>query len=368
MSFLDNDGVKHLISKIKTYISTATVKKAATADKLTTARTITVSGNAIGSSVSFDGSSNISLPISEIYNTGLKWSGGGGDTAGMVTPLGAALIPDFNANRIAFAPNDCIVAEYSNDGGTTWIDCTNAGKSASLTVDYHANYTIGNKSQSAKSTTDDMVRITVTAKYNTIYCRLRKIFIAVSSGGAQDCKVQIEMSRIKDPDTFTLIKTSNIKGWSGWNEINMPGSSFGGAETQVNQYRKIRFTFSIGSLNSNTSYYNTLTINGLYFMGEDVFNAPSNLSRTGHMYKISYIDKSCEFPASVKISSTSGKYNGKFIGNLEGTASNATCDGSGNNIEKTYIKNTNSVIMEEDTLILSGGSAAGQTVVSGPAE
>ena len=364
MAFLDNSGLKHLISKIKTYIASATVKKADTANKLATPRTIIARGNADGTPVSFDGSSNISLPINKFYNTGLEWSDKGGDTAGRVTPLGAALVSDLNSNRIAFAPNDCIVAEYSNDGGATWKDCTNSGKSASLTTTYSANYTIGNKATtgSNKATVDDKLRITIIAKTGSIYAYVRKIFIWLTTNGATGCKVLIEKSTIGDPDTFTEVKTSTVSGWSGWNEINTY-VIFGGSNSQSIQTRKLRFTFSISGVNA--TYNSILNVNGMYFMGESCFAAPSNLAKSGHMYKIGYTDKSCEFPANVSIQKSGNSYNGKFIGDLQGTAdaatvayssSKATCDSSGNNIEETYVKKTDTI---DDLLILNGGDSEG---------
>lgn len=316
-------------------------EKSKTAEKLSTPRNIGVSGNAISTAVPFDGSKNINIPISGLYNTALKWSDSG-DTAGSITPMGTAIIPNFNANRIAFLPDDAIEVEYSTDGGNTWTNCENHETNIDLTTLFNkstTSYSIGNKRAiGAKASTNDKLRITFTSRNDNhvfIYCNIRKIFINVTTEGATGSKVLIEKATFGAPDIFTTVKESRLEGWSGWNEINTT-LFFGGSANQPTQAKKLRFTFSITDLNA--TYSSALTVFGMYFMGENCWASSSTLAETGHMYKIG-ADKSCTFPGNIKAT-------GSFVGNLLG---NATNDGSGNNIVDTYLKKENNPIVVSDT-------------------
>lgn len=319
-------------------------EKSKTAEKLSTPRNIGISGNAISTAVPFDGSKNINIPMAGLYNTALKWSDSG-DTAGFITPMGAAIIPNFNANRIAFLPDNAIEVEYSNDGGNTWTNCKNHETNIDLTTLFNksaTSYSIGNKrATNAKVSTDDRLRITFTScedNHAFVYCNIRKIFIYVTTEGATGSKVLIEKTTFGAPDTFTTVKESGLGGWPSWNEINTT-LLFGGGANQPTQAKKLRFTFSITGL--NTTYSSALTVFGMYFMGESCWASSSTLAEAGHMYKIG-ADKSCTFPGNIKS-------DGSFVGNLQGTANRATNDASGHNIENTYLKKTDNPIVVSDT-------------------
>ena len=316
-------------------------EKSKTAEKLSTPRNIGVSGNAISTAVPFDGSKNINIPIAGLYNTALKWSDSG-DTAGSITPIGTAIIPNFNANRIAFLPDDAIEVEYSTDGGNTWTNCTNHEANVNLTTLFNktaTSYSIGNKRAiGAKASINDKLRITFTAyrdNHTFVYCNIRKIFINVTTLGAIGSKVLIEKANIGTPNTFTTVKESRLEGWPAWNEINTT-LLFGGGDYAPTQAKKLRFTFSIAGLDE--TYSSALAVFGMYFMGENCWASSSTLAVAGHMYRIDS-DKSCTFPGDIKTTSN-------FVGNLLG---NATNDGNGNNIVDTYLKKENNPIVVSDT-------------------
>lgn len=256
--------------------------------------------------------------------------------------MGTAIIPNFNANRIAFLPDDAIEVEYSTDGGSTWTTCANHETNIDLTTLFNkssTSYSIGNKrATNTKASINDKLRITFTAREDNhvfIYCNIRKIFIYVTTEGATGSKVLIEKATFGTPDTFTTVKETGLEGWSGWNEINTT-LFFGGSTNQPAQAKKLRFTFSITSLNA--TYSNALTVFGMYFMGENCWASSSTLAEVGHMYEIG-ADKSCTFPGNIKTT-------GSFVGNLLG---NATNDGSGNNIVDTYLKKEDAPIVVSDT-------------------
>lgn len=315
-------------------------EKSKTAEKLATPRNIRIGGNAIGTAVPFDGSKDINIPISGLYNTALIWSNSG-DTAGSVTPIGTAIIPNFNANRIAFLPDDAIEVEYSTDGGNTWTNCTNHEANIDLTTLFNktaTSYSIGNKRAiGAKASINDKLRITFTAyrdNHTFVYCNIRKIFINVTTNGAIGSKVLIEKANIGTPNTFTTVKESRLEGWPAWNEINTT-LLFGGGDYAPTQAKKLRFTFSITGLDE--TYSSALAVFGMYFMGENCWASSSTLAEAGHMYRIDS-DKSCTFPGNIKTT-------GNFVGNLLG---NATNDGNGNNIVNTYLKKENNPIVVSD--------------------
>lgn len=256
--------------------------------------------------------------------------------------MGAAIIPNFNANRIAFLPDDAIEVEYSTDGGSIWTSCANHETNIALTTLFNkpsTSYSIGNKyATKTKASINDKLRITFTAREDNnvfVYCNIRKIFIYVTTEGATGSKVLIEKATFGTPDTFTTVKESRLEGWSGWNEINTT-LFFGGSNNQPTQAKKLRFTFSIAGLNA--TYSSALTVFGMYFMGENCWASSSTLAQTGHIYEIKS-DKSCIFPGNIKT-------NSNFIGNLTG---NATNDGNGNNIVNTYLKKEDTPIVVSDT-------------------
>ena len=76
----------------------------ATATKLQTARTIGLGTGATGTATSFDGSGNITIPVTNIKESYLSW--GGKNLSGSVSPLDAACSNIHSANRFAFAKPD----------------------------------------------------------------------------------------------------------------------------------------------------------------------------------------------------------------------------------------------------------------------
>ena len=90
------------------------------ADKLSTARTITLGTGASATPTSFNGTQDITIPVTEVKEAYLDW--GGKDHSGRTGPLDAALISEISPNRFAFMPASKIQIDYSNNGGSTWID------------------------------------------------------------------------------------------------------------------------------------------------------------------------------------------------------------------------------------------------------
>lgn len=99
---------------------TGNATSATTATKLKSNRTIALGTGVIGTATAFDGSSNITIPVTEVKEGYLSW--GGQHITGKTSPLGMAISNEHNANRMAYINGDAITMEYSSDAGSTWTD------------------------------------------------------------------------------------------------------------------------------------------------------------------------------------------------------------------------------------------------------
>lgn len=212
-----------------------------------------------------------------------------------------------SANRAQFAKPAGITIEYSTDGGSTWTDygATDAQKIA-LVSGIGSNFYIGKKTSSI--TTNDKLRITVDALACGIYTALKTVLINFSSSGAQNSTILIEQALMGSKTTFTTIGTYGISGWSGWNSYPVNLGTFGGSSGQTSNIDVLRFTLSIGSVNS--SYSNAATISDMLFFGTTYWQYPSNMAKTGHLYSWDY-NQNATFPAN--ITANSGTITGKYL-------------------------------------------------------
>jgi hypothetical protein len=76
------------------------------ADTLTTARNISLGTAVSSTATSFNGSANITIPITGLSEGYLNW--GGRNTVGSVTPIGMSLSNEHSANRLAFINGDSL--------------------------------------------------------------------------------------------------------------------------------------------------------------------------------------------------------------------------------------------------------------------
>lgn len=270
--------------------------------KLTTARNISLGTGATSTPIGFDGSADIVLPVTEVKETYLTW--GGKSTDGAVSPIGASLSSEHSANRIAYLNPAAINIEHSNDGGTTWTDAGIADNDKIKLVTTATNVNIGS---ATTVTTNHRTRITLTAQNGTtgyVYTRPRKLLLNVSSAG-HGMSVLIEAKKGTSGATWETLGTYVLKGWSGWNDIPLNISSFGGGITQTGQYWYLRLTFNTTSISS--SYQNTKsTIIGMRLFGDTCWTRTSNMGETGHLYAYDYA-QNATFPAKVIATAFNGK-------------------------------------------------------------
>jgi hypothetical protein len=291
---------------------------AATSTKLATARTIDVSGCVISTATRFDGSSNISIPVSTVYESYLSW--GGRNFSGGYGCIDAAMIPSLGANRFAFLKAAGIAVEYSRDSGATWIDygATDAQKTAIFSGLTSTSFAIGKADSTNKATSAYQLRITIDTNSAGIYTVLNKFCIYCSTNGSSGCACTIQAALEASPDTYiTIANNIEISGWSGYNIINTSSIVTYG-NTAASQYGKVRFLFTC---NSGSTTYNGLIISSIYGFGGVGWTVPSIMAGSGHLYGWD-ASQNAIFPAQI----TATQFNG-----------NATKDGNGNVIASTYL-------------------------------
>lgn len=266
--------------------SSGTVAKA---NQLTTARTIGISGGATGTATSFNGTANISIPITGMYETYLNW--GNQNLSGRVSCVDAALSEEFSANRLAYMDASKITVEYSRDGGSTWTDYgLTAAQKTGLVTTSQAIYTGGTNSNAASN-----YRVRVNLNPTNPYMATRKLFVYISTGGVSGAQVLVERKSMGGT-SYETVTTATISGWSGWNSIPI-NITFGGSASWSNSDLRLTFSYS----GKSTSYPNAqLQISKIRLYGETAWSAPSNLATNGHMYTYD-TSQNVTFPANVSV-------------------------------------------------------------------
>ena len=281
----------------------------ATATKLQTARTIGLGTGATGTATSFNGTGNITIPVTDVKESYLSW--GGKNISGGVSPIDAACSNIHSANRFAFAKAAGITIEYSTNGSTYSAYSTTDAAKVNLVSGNGNTYYIGARSSS--TTVNDKLRITLNATNMGLYTRLRKLLINISTSYATGCNVIIEKAMKGSETTFTTIGTYQISGWSGWNSIPI-NAAFGGGSNQTGNIAVLRLTFGITGVNSEQTS-NALSISDIIGIGDTYWSYPSTMAKTGHIYTYDS-SQNTTFPANVTATT--------FVGALSGNASTAT--------------------------------------------
>lgn len=279
---------------------------ATSANKLASARTIALGAGVTGIATTFDGTSNITIPVTDIKESYLSW--GGKNIVEGISPVGAALSAEHSANRLAFLNPNAITIEYSNDAGSTW---TNSGIADDIKVGLvttSANISVGSDTP---VTTNHRTRITLAATDGVnayVYTRPRKMLINVST--PHNITVTIEARTGTSDASWTTFGTYDLRGWSAWNDIPLNPFNFG-HKGNTSNYWYIRLTFEVASFHSSSTYLTQLpSILGLRMFGDTCWGKTSNMGETGHLYSYD-ANQNATFPASV--SATSFTENGTTL-------------------------------------------------------
>ena len=338
--------LKYIKSKLATVASSGSYKdlldkpsNIETASKLRTPRIISI-GEAGTGSESFDGSSNIVLPLKSVKEAYLEW--GGKNLTNSFSPLDASMIPQLGANRLAFMPSEAIEIQYSRDNGATWEDYeqTDSEKQKLFSGLFESALYIGGDANTGIDKSNYQLRITFTSREAHVYTTINKIVLYVSTGGCSGCWCTLDgkthSNVASGNDEWTVFNDKvEISGWSGYNIINTNFTTFGGSGGS--QYEKIRFTF--GVTGHKGTKYSGLCLYGIMGFGGAGWITPSNMARSGNIYKY-FADQSVIFPNTVKAKA--------FIGSLSGNATTATAliSSAGSSIQPVYFINGKPVAID----------------------
>jgi hypothetical protein len=229
----------------------------------------------------------------------LEW--GGQNLSATFSPVDAAIAPHLGANRLAFIDGNKITAEYSRDGGATWIDYgTNSVQKASVfSMPYGGTAHIIGKADSTNiANSNYKLRFTLDFSSGSVYTVLNKFIMYVGTNGSSGCTCTIDAALQATPTTFvTIANKVSISGWSGFNVINIGGlTTYSGGEANASsQYGRLRFLFEITGHNASYTGLSVLSISAHGGVG---WTTPSTLARTGNIYTYD-ASQNVTFPAKV---------------------------------------------------------------------
>lgn len=293
------------LSSSTNYAGSSSVGGPATsAVKLSSSKTIALDTAVSSTAVGFDGSQNITIPVTGVKEAYLTW--GGKNHSGEYGPIDASLIPELSANRLAFGNPAAITIEYSRDSGSTWTDygASDEDKVNLFSTDYGANFSIGKSDSSNKATTAYRLRITIDTSEYSIYTVLNKFMIYCSTNGSGNCWCTIEASLESTPTAWnTYANKASLSGWSGYNIINTAGFSTYGNSPEY-QNGLVRFTFGCDKVND--ANYDGLRILKIAAFGGVGWTEPSTLAKYGHLYRIAS-NQEAVFPGVVTASYFNGE-------------------------------------------------------------
>lgn len=293
------------VNTISCQPSSGTVKattfkgNASTATKLATTRTIGIGTGATGTATNFDGSGNITIPVTSVKEAYLSW--GGKNFSGAYGPIDAAMVPDLGANRLAFMPAAGVEVQYSRDGGSTWSTySTSDASKINLFNGNGAGHYIGANTATGIDKSNYQLRITITTNTAKVYTALNKFVIYCSTNGSSGswCTIDAKTKANVDSGTDTWVTFANkvsLSGWSGYNVINTPDiTTYGNTSSQ---HQKLRFTFGVTS-HPSSSQYGGLIIYRIMGFGGNGWTTPSTMAATGRMYTYD-ASQNVTFPGAV---------------------------------------------------------------------
>lgn len=268
-------------------------ENAESADRLKTPRKIGAKGAVTSTPTLFDGSEDILIPIDTIKEAYLSW--GGKNLAHNISPLDVAMLPELNANRLAFIADNAIKFETSADAGVTWTDVSDQYDGTALCTNTIA---FGNGNTATDQSVDRQHRITIDCIGGGVYCQLAKIMVYLSTEGATGCKCKVEFGEKSENTVWTTFDTATVNGWQGWNVINVNHLIGKESVSWGISYRYVRLTFSITGVTSGQA--SDLSIKSLRFISSMFYGATNGMASRGTVY---YTDKdqNVTFPKNVTI-------------------------------------------------------------------
>lgn len=288
--------------------------------------------------------------------------GAGKNTAGYVPPIYSGAISGSLEDKTIFLPASGITIEKSTDGGSTWVDYGFDDYTKRTLFVENPELTYFGFGGNVKADLKNKTRVTV-APSDSRYSNALLLYIWASTNG-HGIQVDIEYSKIGSKTTFTTYRKSvPIGGWSGPNCIALPGHTFGGGSSQVDNVYAYRLTFSyskIGTYNSDSA-----TVSEIRIYGNTNWSSTNNMMRAGHLYKWD-VDQNAIFPGKVTAPSFSGEAGSLTNLNAsnisQGTVAygrlpvgiSANTVASGNHTHSTATKSANGFMSSSDKSKLDG--------------
>lgn len=218
-------------------------------------------------------------------------------------------------NAFAYLNVAKVDVEYSNDGGTTWVDYgLNTAEKVSVFT-YSGSFLFGKKTTSY--TTNDSVRVTIHAGCG-VYCKSEFLVIRHNFPGTTELK--IERTTYASQDTYEVLNTIRCSGNPDFRVIPLSAYLFGN-----NGIHDLRITATyVGPSYPTVRHY----IAEIRLYASNVYSYPSNYARYRHLYSIDAAQNAI-FPAGVTSSTLSvtgnittsgyvaigtGSSNGSYIG------------------------------------------------------
>lgn len=234
----------------------------------------------------------------EVAQSNITW--GGGALEDNISVIGAAMSDEISANRLAFMNPLGIDVKYSSNGGSTYTD---AGLADSEKVNFVTSLHSVNVGPEGTVTTDYRTQVTFTAvnaDTNTtyVYTRPKKMLLYVTTYG-HTINVKIEYASHSNPDNWETYGTYPLSGWSGWNDIPLQLSTFGGYYNQPTNNWYLRLTFSVEAVSTSSSYATSRpTINSIRLFGDTAWTTTSNYGNNGHLYSFDW-QQNATFPSKL---------------------------------------------------------------------
>ena len=285
---------------------------AATATKLQNSRTIALGTGATGTATSFDGSANITIPVTNVKDSYVTWGDKG--IYNNITPDDAGCIDEFGHNKLAYLNPACLQVDYSTDGGTTWTSygLNDSQKKKMCTYDDVWVKSGGSTAATSDNVTNLKLRIRLATAASTatgasnIYTQWKKILLDVTDPGS-DATMTFKYRTIANykAGTETWVDCGTVhgvRGGSGWNSIPIPSNwpdRFGGNyANQTSQPGQIELVFSNTKL--GTWGDKKVSVGAIRLIGTTNWNTPSEMARTGRLYTIDE-SQNATFPSQIAL-------------------------------------------------------------------
>lgn len=328
------------------WIEIATVDSTvAKANKLATARTIAIGGGAIGTATSFDGSGNITIPITSIKPEYISY--------GYVTNR-VFLNTSINNNGVVipYVFND--IAHLLKKGGSAIVYYDNTQASTNIQAAFSSDFDYWSKGVS------NITKIVFELTLDKVYTNANTVYLDSGNPSyrAKDIKIEVMDSNYANDIWTTKVEKTN-KDYSYMMET-FSHTPKGASSTSFN---KMRITFSnfasstfriacIGLLATNNS--KALTEVCLSKAGGNIYGSITPYAN-----------------ATYNLGSSTNKFSAVYANTFNGTASYAVRDTNGSQIDTTYVKKSGSTMNDLNSLLASASTTTAispedQAIASSP--